>query len=298
MEIKQLTADLTSDLLIATNVSDDMRCGICMEVMTTPLQDNCDFAKHSFCQTCIHSWLEQRQICPMSKKALNKQGLVSNAEAAQKLNDVDTKCPNSRSKCAWIGKVKNLQTHLQICPKRTEIVKSFPLSHPLGDGATFTDALDEATVLSGTMELAAIVMEFSKDIHSFGNTLTYNGLSALQFVFREKANPSGNFTYGQKLGGGVSMNHPTNIDKREVFQIAPGDKLTKFMAYTGSAKYFPCLAFMTQKNPVPVFFGYKELADDVQITEFGRGGEITGLHGTSSWVVAAFGFFVLDKHDD
>lgn len=99
-------------------ISTYLRCPICTNLFTTPLRLHCG---HSFCQTCISTWIQRENTCPecrerFSLKTAHRDRLIEGV-----ISDMKAKCKYTG--CPWVGKFGNWQEHCEKCifhPDRIE----------------------------------------------------------------------------------------------------------------------------------------------------------------------------------
>ncbi|KAA8493801.1 Chromodomain-helicase-DNA-binding protein 4 [Porphyridium purpureum] len=84
------------------NVLDDLKCGICMEVMQHPTA--LVVCTHMFCRHCILTWFERSPRCPLCKKSATKRALraldkpnlqLMGETLLHALDDVRAVCPDA-----------------------------------------------------------------------------------------------------------------------------------------------------------------------------------------------------------
>lgn len=87
------------------------RCPICMFPMINAHATPC---KHSFCLSCLSSWLEKNSSCPTCRDAVTVESLQpSNKTLRDLLGSIEVYCPNEG--CNWQGTRSNLDIHRPMC---------------------------------------------------------------------------------------------------------------------------------------------------------------------------------------
>jgi len=61
---------ISSNVLLASEFSDELECAICRETFLKPYTLQCS---HTFCKRCINSWMKVRKSCPTCRKLLTRQ---------------------------------------------------------------------------------------------------------------------------------------------------------------------------------------------------------------------------------
>ena len=74
-----------------TEVDEELICGICTSVLLNPM--SCKEG-HTFCNTCITTWLGQKKTCPMDRKRLGKNDLCTVRVVANLISKMAVRCPN------------------------------------------------------------------------------------------------------------------------------------------------------------------------------------------------------------
>lgn len=98
-------------------VSDDLRCSICLEVYDHPTQIST--CKHIFCSTCIHKWIEkcdQMPTCPHDRQKISKYLLKSAPKAMKKeISQLKVKCEFRPNGCYSSVKYSDQKQHHNNC---------------------------------------------------------------------------------------------------------------------------------------------------------------------------------------
>ncbi|XP_054163877.1 E3 ubiquitin-protein ligase NRDP1-like [Oppia nitens] len=99
------------------DVSDDLRCSICLEVYDQPIQ--IATCKHIFCAHCIHKWIEkcgQQPTCPHDRRKISKYVLKQAPKLIKKeINQLKVKCNFRSNGCFASIKYSDLKQHLNTC---------------------------------------------------------------------------------------------------------------------------------------------------------------------------------------
>lgn len=88
-----------------------LTCAICTCIFTNPTRLECS---HTFCHSCITSWLKSNKSCPhCRKKFTNNVKYGRDLIAESIINKLDVKCYNYQ--CPWKGKLEDLEKHKKNC---------------------------------------------------------------------------------------------------------------------------------------------------------------------------------------
>jgi hypothetical protein len=90
--------------------TDNLICGVCLEVLKNPHQ--CKNG-HMACLSCITTALDSNQECPTCKTYLSIKKLSRSLAIGQIIDDLEIKC--SSDKCDWTGKLGEQSTHSESC---------------------------------------------------------------------------------------------------------------------------------------------------------------------------------------
>ena len=117
--------------IFADRPDEDLICAICHDVLESPICCPCG---HSFCRSCLDSWLETGENCPTCRQELSdnvhpngtlerlllkstvscKNALKDQASARRRLNDGKA---HTDVECEWTGKLDDWQKHaMEECP--------------------------------------------------------------------------------------------------------------------------------------------------------------------------------------
>jgi len=91
-------------------ISTYLRCPICTNLFTSPLRLHCG---HSFCQSCIGTWMERENTCPECRERFNMKTSHRDRLIEGVISDMKAKCKYRG--CSWEGKFGNWQEHCQRC---------------------------------------------------------------------------------------------------------------------------------------------------------------------------------------
>jgi hypothetical protein len=98
----------SEDMLIDPIPSEDLLCPICFGIMREPVLDPCN---HRYNRECLRHWLNESDVCPISKLDLDIDDVKPLPELASVCPDVRTRCLYF-DKCEWTGTLGMLQSHL------------------------------------------------------------------------------------------------------------------------------------------------------------------------------------------
>ena len=85
----------------ATNVLEELKCPICLELVSNPVQTSCG---HLFCGKCITSTVN----CPVDRKRFTK---TTDHFNKRRLGNFRVLCPNSEKGCEWEGELRAAEEH-------------------------------------------------------------------------------------------------------------------------------------------------------------------------------------------
>jgi len=132
--------DIERSRRFAYPIADDLKCGICMDVMVTPVTVCPE--NHVFCEQCIVEW-KSHQSCPQCRRPLNRefaplrlaQNLIHKARVycdhhksgwwraipgtkrrpKRRRSPPSPPSPRSGEGCDWVGELATLPQHLKEC---------------------------------------------------------------------------------------------------------------------------------------------------------------------------------------
>lgn len=96
-------------------IKDELKCIICTQPFQSPVSSYC---KHTFCRSCIETWIQQNNSCPICRHPLEAQSIATNTASNILLNQLDSllvrclKCNDASIKRA------NFDAHLRRCSKK------------------------------------------------------------------------------------------------------------------------------------------------------------------------------------
>jgi hypothetical protein len=92
-----------------TQVTEDMSCVICAEIMRNP--STMGACGHVFCRDCISRVCERSRKCPLCRRRLSRDELRPVTELATAIDALAGKCP----KCPFRGPLSDVHTHEREC---------------------------------------------------------------------------------------------------------------------------------------------------------------------------------------
>lgn len=93
----------------------DYKCPLCKGVYYNPYVDKCG---HVFCRECITTYLQAYHQCPFSKQQITTENLNKLVFMTEILEKQSVKCKNRSFGCDWIGRLSELETHMDYSCKR------------------------------------------------------------------------------------------------------------------------------------------------------------------------------------
>ena len=100
-------------------VDPELWCPICWGVLDCPVYSM--LCMHVFCRSCITSWLQHNQSCPVCQAGLTSSTLQPVLPIIQSMiNNLLMKCPNAKRGCPRGIKLKSYKHHLGKCMYREE----------------------------------------------------------------------------------------------------------------------------------------------------------------------------------
>ena len=128
-----------NESLFLEPVSQHLKCSICLDVMSQPVQCS---SGHCFCKSCILTVLKQQKLCPICRVALLESQLVINRAVEGVIQELLLRCPTTIDnegdedktgvseksdgevvsfeepvkRCKWKGHLHSCKTHLAECP--------------------------------------------------------------------------------------------------------------------------------------------------------------------------------------
>lgn len=72
-------------------ISNDLKCPICLDLFTNPIIDTCG---HTFCSICIKKHLKNNTMCPISKFEISNINFIKNLSLQSFINNLKLKCQN------------------------------------------------------------------------------------------------------------------------------------------------------------------------------------------------------------
>lgn len=97
----------------------DYKCPLCEGIYMNPVVDNCG---HVFCRTCIVQYIERERKCPFSQWKLEENHVTKLVLVKDILEKQFVLCKNRIFYCNWVGKLCELERHLNEDCTRQEVV--------------------------------------------------------------------------------------------------------------------------------------------------------------------------------
>jgi E3 ubiquitin-protein ligase NRDP1 len=69
--------ELSRFVELSQSESEEYTCSICRDIFRNPVVTNC--CLQTFCEYCIHVWLETNNTCPYDRQPLNRSQLSRSA---------------------------------------------------------------------------------------------------------------------------------------------------------------------------------------------------------------------------
>ena len=92
---------------------DDLRCPICIQVLTDPVQTRCG---HRFCRQCIEQLLTSgNALCPIDREPLPQENIFPDNAVKLQINRLRVRCPHHKKGCTWVGDRSDKYAHMQTC---------------------------------------------------------------------------------------------------------------------------------------------------------------------------------------
>eukprot|EP00812_Abedinium_dasypus_P009186 NODE_2896_length_857_cov_358.074813.p1 GENE.NODE_2896_length_857_cov_358.074813~~NODE_2896_length_857_cov_358.074813.p1 ORF type:complete len:159 (-),score=21.69 NODE_2896_length_857_cov_358.074813:365-775(-) len=106
---------LTDDQLVRPQeVSEALRCPICIDVLEDPVFWAGRPCTHVFCRSCITVSLRKVPLCPLCRHDMAVGNMQEHKELAAQVGELAVHCLHE---CGWSGTYSSLATHLQVCSK-------------------------------------------------------------------------------------------------------------------------------------------------------------------------------------
>jgi hypothetical protein len=100
------------------DVSDELLCSICSDVLEDPLTTEC---QHLFCCDCINGWLCENCTCPIDRKQIPKSTLKLAPKTIKNLlNELKIHCDYRSDGCVKVVSLEFLAKHVLNCNYRLE----------------------------------------------------------------------------------------------------------------------------------------------------------------------------------
>ena len=104
--------DIENEETFIDDPPEDLRCPICLHVLTDPCQTSCG---HRFCRECIEAVKKtSNAICPIDRIAI-EGGVFQDNAAKMQIRRLKIHCPYKVKGCEWTGDLSDKSTHLRNC---------------------------------------------------------------------------------------------------------------------------------------------------------------------------------------
>ena len=67
---------------------------------------------YTYCEFCIHRWLDTKLECPLNKQRLTRADIIINRTMRDEIEEANIICIYSKRGCQWSGNLKELQGHI------------------------------------------------------------------------------------------------------------------------------------------------------------------------------------------
>ena len=93
---------------------DDLCCSICQEIFDEPVvTKDCG---HTYCKDCINEWLLLSNTCPLDRKPLSSDQLITGQpELVNTLKELTVKCVNYGNGCDSVLTIEEMAKHSEEC---------------------------------------------------------------------------------------------------------------------------------------------------------------------------------------
>ncbi len=92
---------------LSSDIKDMFVCGICWELIDSPLAILSQSCRHLFCKECLRRWMKSSKTCPTCRGAAINGCTQYHQTLDHLLRSVEVKCPQ----CAWVGCVEKARQH-------------------------------------------------------------------------------------------------------------------------------------------------------------------------------------------
>jgi hypothetical protein len=130
--------DLDDFVEEARQIVKDYKCPFCEGIYLNPVVDNCG---HVFCKRCINHFIETHDKCPFSGWKLEEKNIQKIVLIGDILEKQTVFCKNRHFHCEWLGKLSELDAHLNIECRR-QVVKC---PHNGCENSVFREDLEDHT---------------------------------------------------------------------------------------------------------------------------------------------------------
>ena len=101
----------------------DYFCPVCQDLLTHPFLLEC---KHHVCRKCrIQLISTSKRECPTCRTSITFKGARIDKSFREKVNSVSVHCQNHKKGCEWVGEIKYLQNHLDLCKGESVVACPF-----------------------------------------------------------------------------------------------------------------------------------------------------------------------------
>lgn len=101
------------DQTFLDEVGDDLTCPICHLVLQEPRQTDCG---HEFCNACVGSLVRDGTVaCPVCRTQLHESQIYPDNRLKRQILSLKIKCDKSEKGCEWIGELRHIEDHDDVC---------------------------------------------------------------------------------------------------------------------------------------------------------------------------------------
>ncbi|KAH7724375.1 Protein TRF-1 [Aphelenchoides avenae] len=96
VDMSNLSADDTFDVVFVNDLPNGLQCGLCEQVLRAPVKLPC---AHKFCRGCV----ESMNVCPMCGAEFDPTTLKQDKETHRRIQQLEVKCSFWDNGCEWHG---------------------------------------------------------------------------------------------------------------------------------------------------------------------------------------------------